>query len=380
MRDDDDAKTLLQRAMAMPMGDARLDTLRRAVDIADEDGQLALAFQARQELIETANFLDLDDVVLVEFAWCRQQMRKSPEHFQAFVDEYLWIYKWVINGALHSFAGISQEQIEALLDDMEHDYRFFDRSLRPVWKLRSDAAREFNDEEAAKAYDEKYLAAPSTDLDDCEACECHSQVTTAIGQWEFEKAIEIAEPIIDGRLKCQTVPLNTFTQLIVPLIHLERFDLARTLARRGHRIAKHKHAHALHSHRFIYLWVRLKEWETAIELLEEQAPLVTPQADPYRRLEFWGAATALMEGLRRAGHRSVEIRLPESWEGYRADGVYDPESLRDWFESQADQLIQQLDARHDEPKYESKKTYWMQLALGDSPDPDTEDCEPASGH
>jgi len=354
---------LVEQADALPHGSAKIELLQQAVRIADLNEDLTKGFECRLELIGAAIFGEQDDVAIVAFAWCRDRIREDPDRFRHFGYSYLWRYKWIINRA-DDDTRLTRAQLEGLLDDMEDGCRQFGYSLRPVVRLRIQIADSLGDFEQAQRHYEEWKALPSSSLDDCDACECNWRAEQAIAHNEYEKAIEIAQPIIDGELRCENIPIYTFGALMAPLIMLERFELADQLATRAYRRAKGKPQYTMTVTRLIYLRVRQRRWRLAVNMFDVQAPLVAEASNDTIKLEFWVVATALMKGLLDEGRKVRKFHIPETWDCHRPDGRYDLQTLYAWFDQRSDELVQKFDERSGTQRMAGKKKDWLALALG----------------
>ena len=111
---------LILQAYRMGDGDAKIALLEEAARVADICGDLKLASDAREHLVQAATFGGAPEKALVAFSWSLAQYdRRAGEVSEATV---LWQYKWILD-SITNFPQIGKAQILEMLDDMAARYR-----------------------------------------------------------------------------------------------------------------------------------------------------------------------------------------------------------------------------------------------------------------
>lgn len=59
-------------------------------------------------------------------------------------------------------------------------------------------------------------------LSDCRACTLANKTKALLYFGELEEALNVAEPILEGRLSCHSVPHQTYGDLLFPLLKANR--------------------------------------------------------------------------------------------------------------------------------------------------------------
>ena len=117
---------LLEEIDRTPWGPAEQTLVAEAVALAQEIGDEQLEYQARMRQTASANMNGATDVMLNSFAWCLARHDADPGRFPADLEyggaDLMWQFKWMAS-ALRSSPAFSQDQITAVLDDMEAHYR-----------------------------------------------------------------------------------------------------------------------------------------------------------------------------------------------------------------------------------------------------------------
>ena len=97
--------TLRAHAERMEPGEAKVMTLEETARLADAHGEVALAYETREALIEAAIFAGTPERALVAYAWCRGQQQRAPERYDA--EGLLWKQKWIV-GVLPDYPHIDR--------------------------------------------------------------------------------------------------------------------------------------------------------------------------------------------------------------------------------------------------------------------------------
>lgn len=295
---------LEHQADLLPDGDAKTALLEQAVQLADRHNELIDSFELREKLISAALGAGDPRRMLVAFSWCLNQVDKHPETFEA--DRMLWQYKWVV-GHIDTFPQISRAQIDAMMDDMKARYEAQGLSLRPYYRQLHAHAMFAGEEERADVYYRKWLSAAVDDFCDCIACERAHQVEYMVWQGEDDKALALAEPILNGQLACSTVPHNTLHDLLDALMRLGRTDEAEELHKRGYPKIENElsFVHGFGNHiRFL----TLTDPDRALALFHKHLRQAQKTTDQRNQFRFYLAGWFLFERLRRSGHEHEELK------------------------------------------------------------------------
>jgi hypothetical protein len=231
---------LLEQAAAEPYGDSKVALCAAAVDRADAEGDRDLGYQARLALNRAAPFADAGMQVISSYSWLLARYDEDPERFPL----QLWNYKWAV-AALPDFVSVSLVQIERVLDDFEARYRAAGALAAPVAKLRMRTLLAVGDLDGGAKALETWLRCdrrPYVRLNDCEACDScdHGRALAILGQ--HRQALEVAAPVLDGRLTCTTEPHEALALMLESARQVGDLKLGRSFQRRGYPLVRSNRA------------------------------------------------------------------------------------------------------------------------------------------
>jgi hypothetical protein len=298
---------LLRGASELRHGPEQVALVERAVSIADAHQDLELGFAARRRLVQSATFSGMPDKSMVAFAWCLAQSDRDPRRFPE--HRVLWQYKWVVM-SLYGFPEIPRARIEEAIEDIDVRYRRAGLSLRPIWRIRLISARGMGDEDRAGECFSRWLEAPRDQFTDCRACETSTHVGHLVDLGRDDQALEVARPLLDGRLSCATQPQISLGRVLLPLLRRGRLDEAVERHLQGYRAIRrepHYYTATLAQHlSFLALSGNL---DRAVAVLEAHAAQALRDPTPGDRFHFGLAARLVVDALRRAGRDVVAVRL-----------------------------------------------------------------------
>ncbi|PTL78938.1 hypothetical protein [Vitiosangium sp. GDMCC 1.1324] len=336
-------KSLLGRAERLEPGEAKVMALEEAARLADAHGDVPLAFEVRDALIDAATFGGFPDRALVAFAWCRGQQQRDPERFAP--ETLLWKQKWVV-GRLDEFPHISRKQIEGALDDVEQCFAKSGAGQRAVLKLRYQAARDMGDEALAESLWARWVETPRDHLTDCRACELDDELDHHIDQGEYAVALQKARPLLEGRSACAEVPHLTLGSVLYPLFKLGRLEQARDSHLRGYALVQRNREFLATMGDHLEFLTLTGNVERGLKLFERHMGWALEHASHRDRFTFHSAALALMERALAEKRERVVLSLPRAFPLYSPGDAYETRALRGWLAAQAEGIAAKFDSRN----------------------------------
>ncbi|QWW19278.1 hypothetical protein I6B53_09270 [Schaalia sp. 19OD2882] len=297
----DEIRSAIAQGLTMPNEAPTFDLLSRAVLAADELGEKALAVDARLALVRAYVFSAEAEKALAPFAWCLHTLRTTPEVVPDHsVASILWYFKSAVTIAAAS-PRVSAEQVHALEQDMEREYRAQGKSMHAVHGTRVRSARHLGEEERRERELVAWRAAPRDDRSDCEACDPEREIQWFIDQGQDEAALAVASPILTGQLGCKEQPARVQALVAASMERLGRREEAwrtHVAAYRRHR-AQERHIGQIGDH-LTYLVVsgRLRR---GLAVLRAHGSWTNRIFQVAHLLAFLAPATALLESLVEAG-------------------------------------------------------------------------------
>jgi hypothetical protein len=353
--DDDDIEAMLQDAADMEHGPARIAVCEEAVRRADTRNDLVLAYRARVELVEAASFGGKPDTLLVTFSWLLSQFDCHPELFgnDECESELLWRYKWVI-ADLPSFPQFSRQRIEELLADMKARYRKAGSTLHGFYHELEGAYVAMGDRKAASDAHRRMTRVDRDWLSTCEACVQDRLIDYHALFGRYEQAVAAAEPILKGRLTCESVPERTYGCLLFPLFKLGRVEEAMQHHRTGYRLAAGKTGSLNTVEQHVRFLTLTANFDRAIRIAEKHFPLVVAYPSPDLRRDWYATLRFLFDLLRDRMASAVRFRFPADHPLKLADDTHLPAALFEWFDREARSLAADFDARNGNNRYSAE--------------------------
>ncbi|CAI7634416.1 unnamed protein product [Penicillium discolor] len=210
---------LIEEIDRTPWGPAEQALVAEAVALAIEIGDERLEYEARMRQTASANMVGATDVMLNSFAWCLAHHDADPQRFPADLDnggaDLMWQFKWMAS-SLRSSPAFSQEQIAAVLDDMEAHYRAAGLGLSGVLTARFEDAWDAGRFDAAEALRVQLEATPRDEHSHCDACS-RSQFAGFFAETDRDAdAIRLVEEMLEGGFSCGEEPEHALSRVLLP--------------------------------------------------------------------------------------------------------------------------------------------------------------------
>ncbi|MGL4611684.1 MAG: hypothetical protein ACRCYY_18735, partial [Trueperaceae bacterium] len=299
---------LIEQSYGLPHGSQeRFELLNRAVALADSLNDLAAGVQTRDELIHECEFGGRPEAAVVAFAWL---LAKFDEHGEAIgLDSHdiLWKYKWILND-LWGFSRMSHEQIERTFADFEERLQRAGYSLRTLYYFQLKYALHQGDDIAIKTLYKKWQKSKRDAMSDCTACEADFHVEYSMGLGEYERGLELAQPLLKGRMSCAEVPHVTYGTVLEPLLYLQRYDEAIAYHQKGYKMIKDNPDFLVSTGEHLAFLAYTHNLGMALSLFERHLPWALATFDLERRFEFYLSSLPLWHRLKERGDTVVKVR------------------------------------------------------------------------
>jgi hypothetical protein len=340
----DEVRRLMREARGE--SDADVALLEQAVRLADVQGDIPLAFEARIKLIHAATLSGNHEMSLVAFTWCLSQTEHDPQLALRQERRLLWYYKWIIH-SLAEFSTVSRQQISKSFADMTERYRKAGVGSSALTKCRMQVAFCLGDEEEFRTNRQAWLAAThEPGVSDCAACELSAAVEYELYDGEFEAAVTGAQPLIEGRLSCSEVPCLTFGLLLLPLLRLGRTEMAEQLHQQSIRETLGSRVFIQSAGEHCAYLALVGKFTKAIEVFETGIGWVALTRRTWNRMHFLQHATVLFERLAAVDGAPTKLRVPKSLPFYRSDDTYDPAAMAGALDLMRAEFAAQFDQRN----------------------------------
>lgn len=322
----------------------KIEVLEEAVRHADATGDLKLQYSAREDLVEAAYFGGAPDKAIVAYTWCLAQFDRHPGLFDEW--QLLWRYKWMVN-VIPDFPQIPLAQINGMIEDMERRFRRGGYGLRSVYQYRYRLARFLGNRDEAISHYRRSQAESADAVSDCAACRIDEQSSFHVYTGDDERAVEVAQPLVDLRHFCRTVPERTFARLLLPLLRLNRPEEAADHHRRGYRLTEARSHGSIEYVSDHIVYVALSGGPLgAARLVAKHYRWSEANHNPHERFIFHRAAWLALDLLAGQGVTEVALRLPPTFPLHEESALYETARLRDYFSARALEIAKKFDERN----------------------------------
>ncbi len=336
---------LMDEAWDLPYGPLKVTLYEEATRTADELGSPEQGWRAREELVDAAAMSGFPEKMLVAFTWMLSTYDQSPDDFDwSQLHGLLWKYKWVAARAT-DFPQISLDQIARMFDDVADRYQRAGYSLRPLYHIRAIASESTGYGEKAIEDLERWQAAPRDSMADCEACECDDLANIYFGV-DDERGLQIVQPILNGKLRCRSVPNETFANILSPLVRLGRAEEAQEYHKKGYRrvIDDRSYLSSLGEH--IQFVTRQGDLTRGLRIFERHYALSRKASNLNSRFLFQLAAWVLLDTLIARPKRRPKLRIPLTVIEELGEDQCSLEALRERLRTDVTELAARFNARN----------------------------------
>jgi tetratricopeptide (TPR) repeat protein len=290
------AAELLEEAQDMPYGAAKTLVVEEAVRTADAAGDAELAFEARMELVEAYQFGAEPGKSFVPFSWCLAAYDAEPDRYADHLHSLLWDFKWMV-GNLTDFPEIPLMRTYAVLDDMERRWRDGGHSLHAVHRYRELVAAHVGDVETELEQFRLWCAAPRDDLSNCVGCDPTGKIEHLNRHRRYEEAVDLAAPVLQGRMTCREQPRQILTALLKPYVHTGRFAEAADAHRRAYRSLRDDRGELEPIASHIEFCALTGNEVRALEMVERHLSWLDDAPSPHAEMSFAAAAALALRRM-----------------------------------------------------------------------------------
>lgn len=318
----------LKREMwSMPNGKQKLALMEEAIRIADKYLTDEDAYDARMDYSSASIECGCPERLFISFSWCLSKFEKQPSAYSSFM--IMWHYKWVLN-QIWRLPQFSLEGIELVFDDFKEKCEQYGYSLRAYYQQKVNFLLSQGNMEEAALYYGKWRAASRDQLSDCKACE-----QNLFGKYYFtinynKKGMQAIKPILEGKVRCRSVPQNTYSHMISPLLKLGEYERAISTANKAFRTIKGPEF--MEEHGIFIEFFTVTDMKKAVKLYEQTIRTGLDSKMPWDRLQYL---------------LSVRLFLQEWSKTKRRKKLMESEKVTlEWLESEIQSLAEAFNKRN----------------------------------
>lgn len=209
---------------------------------------------------------------------------------------FLWYYKWILP-KLPRGLSVSKDMIDSANEIMHYYYDLLNIDLAMYHKtVMLQNIKMGNIEEAKENYKMWHeLLEENSFMNDCEACEVTEKVNYYNFIGEHKKAIETAQPILNGKLTCAEVPHITYAPVLKSLLILNEKEEVEQLLPKAIKLIENSSHIVSEITSFIEIAYRLGNVDFAKELAEKYEAKILDNTDELNALKYFIATSPFVE-------------------------------------------------------------------------------------
>lgn len=316
----------------LPHGRARIAALETVLRDVDALGAPELRYATRIFLTRAYQQGGEPAKAFVPFAWCLavHDRGEADPHWN---HNLHWFFKFMVS-SMTCFPEMPLERTRAVLDDMERRYRAAGYSMNPVHQYRAVLARHVGDRETAAEQYRLWSAAPRGEMSDCVGCEPGDKVAHLSWLGRHADAVQVAEPVLGGEFTCVEQPQHILTDLLLPYVHIGRYEDAAKAHRRAYRAMRHDPAQLQAVATHVAFCALTGNHARGLDLVERHLGWLEAPPTPYAEQEFAAAAALTLRLVAESGHGAAPV------------GATTVAALRDELSERALAVAARFDARN----------------------------------
>jgi tetratricopeptide (TPR) repeat protein len=298
---------------ARPYGRQRTVAAEEITEAAEQFEDRPLLIAALLDLMEAYTYDSEPRKSPVVFARVLKLWDQHPEEFNDWArQQVFWRFKWVAS-ALRSVPDMPLAAVRRWHVEMRDRYRAAGYGLQPYYALEFHLASHTG-VDADAAFD-LWAGRPRGELSDCVACETHSRAAHHVRGGDDARALEVWQPVLEGRSSCSEEPYASHASALLPLLRQGRTDEARSSHLVGYRFARGR-THMVASVGEHLEFCALSGNEArGLEILAENRDLFDVTGNPLAMVQFLTGVEVLLAVLATAGHAGIAVSGPpgSSW-------------------------------------------------------------------
>ncbi|WP_405020555.1 hypothetical protein OHV05_30590 [Kitasatospora sp. NBC_00070] len=293
---------------AQPYGRPRTVTAEELVAAAEQFDDAPLLVAALLDLMEAYEYDGEQRKSPVVFARILQLWDKNPAAFDEWATrQVFWRFKWVA-AALLSVPDVPLAAVRRWHTELRDRYLAAGHELQPYYAQRFHLAAHLG---ADRPEDfELWAGRGRTAFSDCPACEIRAQARHHVRSGDDARALEVWQPVFDGRRSCAEEPYTSHAHALLPLLRRGRTEEAVSAHLVGYRFARGKSSTAEQIGLHLEFCALSGNEARGLEILAENRDLFAGHGNPLARLEFLTGVELLTAGLAERGHPELPVSGP----------------------------------------------------------------------
>lgn len=342
-----DVGHLLNKADRMPNGEAKMNVLKEAIQLADLRLDEPGGFLARENFSKVAIEASMYSQMLIHFPWMLAFCDRNPGRVKE--PRILVLYEWAVTTIVYFPAVPKDKILEAMEDLLSRIERFGQHRMR-ILKIRRVANLMLGNLEKAEAAQEAYLDLVLRGGRNGLHPES-LEIDTYVHGYFLEKTGKIAEAY--EVLKPLLVPgknseMGQFarTLMAVPSVVLGHHEEAIRYYREARAMLQYNSGDLAGYNDLVDFLLKTGHLDEAVRTFERLAQLNEAEINPQYAMYSHFISENLFRSLAAQNRQEVMLRLPDRHPRYSAAGRYDPVQLADFYRNRGNSIAEAFDRRN----------------------------------
>ena len=336
---DDRLKDAINTAYYAPSSTQKIILVEEAVRLADEYAELGESFQLRCILIQLCTEYGQFAKALVAFSWCLNRVNNNDEDFS----DIIWEYQALLVRAA-MFDSVSVEKMDELFQDYRSRMKEEGATDNSYYSARLRAALTMRDEQRATEALKGFKSAKKDIHSDCIACIQNMLIQYELYFGSYEKARKLVQPLIDGKMSCNMVPLRTFAHMVNHVYRAGETALAETMYNKGIKLIGNKGGF-LEQIGLYLIYLSYTNPQKAKTLFRKALPWALNRTEmPWSLFHFHMGSCILFTSLNKK--TPIKLRVDKKYQLYNEKDCYLPEELAAYHYKTALEYAKRFDSRN----------------------------------
>lgn len=351
-----DGFEIQERYKDLPHGEQRLHAIKKAIELADAEKDYEFMYIFRSDLMSESECYGDSFQAFLTFPEMIKIFDEHEKKLEEYKYDYMWEFKWILSDC-EDFYQVSKAKVYELFAEFRKRCERYGYSLRPYYE-NLYRFEEACDKQASKKAYQQFVLAKRDELADCYACELNVMVDYELNTASMGRALETAYPILSGQVSCTEIPDITYKTIMHRYYELGDFEKAEEYRKKCYRKISTNSTYLFVIGDMLKLYSKT-DLTKGVKLFEKHLAWEFNSKNSHSNMKFYIGAAVLFTKLAQK-KAEVNLKLPEKFKLYKADGIYSTKALAEYYQSKALDLIDKFDKRNESDFYMQEYNYAME--------------------
>lgn len=324
-------------------GKPKMNAIKEAIKEAEKEKNYGWQLMFMEDYIKEAIFYEDAFDAFIIFPEFISIFDKNPVTDMYCLEDMLWVYKWILQN-LHAYYQISHNKAIEYFEDFKLRIKENGYSLRTYYFIYYGYMEYINLEESKKAIKEM-VKFPRDEISDCYTCENGFMGGFEMRYGNFEKALEIVNPILEGEQKCAEFPFITYFDLFEYYFKKHDFEKSCYYLNKGYKEI-YENKSCLNIIGKILEFYSEYDINKGIIIFKRHLNWDLECHNPYHIFKFELGAYKLFNSINKNNKKEIKMLLNNKFPLYNDEGVYNINDLVNYFKNNIINIGKKFDKRN----------------------------------